>query len=245
MKKCKLVRLISILIILGFTALNLTAVVSEKTLEIKAYKNNYSSEDVLAVYITDAITSSLKLVTENSGSIAPDTNAPELEITPYVENQLLGNIDDGNPEISEENIVFSYRVVGNQVGIYTLKLTIQPFIQQVTSSPVYISAYYNMLNKNVIFQGSSDTTSTDGWTIKQENLSSVGSTSSSSSAAILEAQWIVTNSMGFSTYRNGMSHSRDLWIARGAIAAVIDKKDYQGAPNGEYKAYCKVEVTYD
>ena len=244
MKKSKLIRLTSILLMLGFSALNLTAVVSEENLEIKAYKN-YSAEngDFMAVYITDAITSSLSLILESRENFNASGKPQNLDITPYVEKQLLGDI--ANPNISEENIAFSYRVVGNQICHYTLELSIEPFIQQVESTSEYrINAYYEKLNENAVFQATSSDESIDNWHVYLTSLSSSGSTSSSNNAYI-KAEWTVEDAYGQSHHDNKGNPSEDMWIIRGAVAVVIDREDYAGAPNGDYKAYCTVKVTHD
>lgn len=250
MKKCKLIRLISILLVFGFATINLYAG-SEETLEIKAYKNYHASEGFLAVYITDAITSSLKLVAESEGAAVADIEP--INITPYVENSFLGTVPSSYKEdiVSEENIVFSYRVVGNLSSSYTISFTINPFVQDAAGESHLIAAYYQILNENAVFQGTSSTDSSDSpsWRINLTPSNSHGIASSNNSAE-LSANWNVQyqyqNWRGnYYYYDTDSSHSpsSDSWIVRGAVAVIVDREDYQAAPNGDYEAICKVRVT--
>lgn len=249
MKKCKLIRLISILLVFGFATTNLYAG-SEENLEIKAYKNYHASEGFLAVYITDAITSSLKLVAESEGAAVTDIEP--IDITPYVENSLLGPVPAAGETaiVSEENIVFSYRVVGNLSSNYTISFTIDPFKQDAIGDSQYsIATYYAIMHENAVFQGTSSTESSDSpsWRINLTPSESHGIASDNNSAE-LNANWNVqyqeqywgNNYYGIDPLHNPSS---DSWIVRGAVAVIVDSEDYQAAPNGDYEAICKVRVT--
>lgn len=226
----------------------LFAVVSSETLDIKAYKNynEDSGKEFMAIYITDAITSSLQMIAESEQKFTtetPPSAANDLDITPYLENRLLGTIpNNGTAPVSEDNIIFSYRAIGNVSSNYTISLEIEPFKQQLEGqdNPYIIETYYQMMNENVVFQNTSSVTSSDKnpWRIE---LTQTGNhdVASANESAIIKTM-VSVKDQNCST--NNRSVSDDVWIARGAIAAVIDRTDYEGAPEGDYRAYCKVLV---
>ena len=113
------------------------------------------------------------------------------------------------------------------------------------SSPHYIDAYYQILNENAVFQGTSSTKSTDEWEVSLVSSSSDDSTSSPNEAAGIRTEWIVKDSNGNSDHHSNVSPSQDVWIVRGAVAVVVDREDYMGAPDGDYRAYCTVKVSHD
>lgn len=227
----------------------LFAVVSSETLDIRAYKNynRNPGDDFMAIYITDAITSSLEMIAESNHKFStetPSSTPKDLNITPYLENRLLGTMPEDNETVpvSEDNIIFSYRAIGNVSSNYTISLEIEPFKQQLEGqdNPYIIETYYQMMNENVVFQNTSSVTTSgeNPWRIE---LTQIGDhdVASANESAIIKTMVSVKDQNGST---NNRSVSDDVWIARGAIAAVIDRTDYEGAPEGDYRAYCKVLV---
>ena len=237
-------KLILIIVMFVLILQCLGSVSSEQDLIIKAYKNYYHDDwdsGFMAVYITDALTSSLSIVTESRYNEAsteyPSAESSILDFTDYLVEPIIGSIE--SPNISEDNIIFSYRAIGNVAKKYTITLTLGPFYQDGDVDKYKVNAYYEMLNENVIFQGSSSDTSSDGFTItKSSTKNKTGDTNQGN--VELTSAWTVINS---NNQVSGISQN-DVWFSRGAVALVLDKNSYASAPDGTYKAYCTVKVTH-
>lgn len=260
------IRYLLLLLIMALSMAGLSAVVSTQSLDIKAYKNHAEAtneEGYIGVYITDAMTDSLAVVAEND--VSGDTNATtvkgrDMDITNYMKEPVLGEISS-NPSISEENILFSYRVVGNLRGRYTINFNITPFNGSDNNSR--IDASYKLVNETLNFHGINSTSIDSDWKLETVSGNKNGSTLNMNSIDI-SAKWNVSQQVwevGDWTVRpwhddfNGNDFnwrgnpnfdiSPYPWYARGSVAIVVDKEGYEKAPDGEYRATCTVEVRYE
>ena len=245
MRNRKFIRLMILMLCMILNIANLGSSSPEQTLTIKAYKNAEPSQNsFMGVYITDAITSALDVVAQNVNS--GNVSGSDIDITEYVKSPLLGDID--NPTVSEENIIFSYRVVGNySPADYTISLAIGAFEEQEVDNPTLINAYYKIVNENAVWQTTSKNTYSEkeGWATTTWTISLQGGTkeafSNGNKSADLQASWNVDDDRWLSN----PFPKHDIWIVRGAVATVIDSEEYEAAPNGTYKAVCKVVVQYE
>ena len=270
------IRYLLLLLIMALSMSGLSAVVSTQSLDIKAYKNYAEAtneEGYIGVYITDAMTDSLEVVAEND--VSGNTNATtvkgrDMDITSYMKEPVLGEVSS-NPSISEENILFSYRVVGNLRGRYTINFNITPFNGSDNNSR--IDAAYKLVNETLNFHGYGSLTFTepgehgDIWTLAKNNGGTKSGSTAGGSSMNISAGWTLTQEIwdngfwgwgaGYEDYSNFNGNDFDRrgnpdfdttpypWYARGSVAIVVDKEGYEKAPDGEYRATCTVEVRYE
>ena len=187
-------------------------------LEIKAYKmggDNYGK-----IIITSAVPGALYEI----GSIDnPEGTPSSIDITSRLE-QLFGNTD-AVPSVFNERVVFSYRVAGTEAGTYTIRLTFGEFSHDGSGSS--INASYALGNTNYVFSRSSNTTSAEGYTIKDDSRTR-GVIQQKNSGS---ASWTVSQGC------------TEEWIVRGAIAMTINESSYINAAYGRHSA--TVQVTYE
>lgn len=183
-----------------------------ETLIIKAFKVNSSNTSPEFV-ITDSLPSSLDVI----------KNGDEIDVTDYLE-YYLGDVK----EISNfsEQIIFSYRVAGAQLGAYEISFDISNF---TNNSNRQINAGFQLGNINYIFSDSAmSVDETESFEIKEKSHTSEVVTTESGSA-YLNTSWEISPISGA-----GATSSPSQWIARGAVAMTISNSDYSDAPMDEY-----------
>ena len=213
-------------------------------LNLRGYKIGVEVEPY--VVITDAITESLEIVSAESHDVSgSNTTIEEIDISKHIDT-FLGNINSTSNEFFSDQMVFSYRVVGNTTGSFTLTMNMSDLIW-VNESEIDISAdadntigtRYDLSNLSYAFHGA--------YSDKYEN-SSIGFSESlntkraipSSGSASLVSKWTVSN---------GEDETTPLpWIHRGAVAMTISSSDYSydtGHPVGKYEAKVEVILSVD
>lgn len=188
---------------------------SSTTFEIAAYK---VGAPYFQITITDAINEDLDVLDNPYTEEGIDTgNYDEINLTEHVEEL-----------ISESKIIFSYRVVGNLSGKYSIGMT----FGSLTDGTNTITSSYGLRNYTEIFQSTSSNTAASGsttYTIKP------GSPSGDSSSS-LSYSWEITPSAA-----DGVTIP--VWIARGAVAMEINQQSYKAAPLGTYTSLVTVTLT--
>ena len=185
-----------------------------ETLIIKAFKVNSSNTSPEFV-ITDSLPSSLDVI----------KNGDEIDVTDYLEYYLGDDIK----KISNfsEQIIFSYRVAGAQLGAYEISFDISNF---TNNSNRQINAGFQLGNINYIFSDSAmSVDETESFEIKENSHTSGVVTTTESGSAYLNTSWEISPISGA-----GATSSPSQWIARGAVAMTISNSDYGEAPMDEY-----------
>ena len=205
-------------------------------LGIKAYKLGGTDETgkYFEFAITDALTGSLNIVKDIDNEDGSSSRG-QIDITDYIDD-FLGVIPSGKASGSYGNFLFSYRLAGNQEGSYTISMTLPPFKGTATLNTGIVNAYYELKNVNIIFNEAHTTESNDGFTISQ-TLGNPTYQSTKNSDVSLRTNINVTNGNDTSG-----EFSNDIWIARGAIFAIIDSSDYEAVGNDLYNASVVVNI---
>ena len=234
--------LLAVLILIS----HLYAVAEPQTADfkIKAYKlgPQVSGEDYLDFTITDALNRKLDTVEDSVGEDGV-IQAGRIDITDYL-NNYTGTLPSSEGS-GRGGILFSYRLSGNIEGSYGITLTLNAF----SNGHDYVDASYELLHENVTFNESSTTTSADkSLSVSSHVEESFGVTGNDAEHSGGSGQ--TNNSVNLELVVNaeptGIAPSetldRDIWIARGAVNAVISKLDYDSASNGEYTANVIVTI---
>ena len=207
-------------------------------LNIKAYK--IGEVQTVNVVITDAISASLDTIDApvKEGDIIKSVD--EIVVDDKVLD-LLGNISStsNSAGFSSDKVIFSYRVVGNITGTFTLGITFNPLSLDGEGIEI-IGTKYDLGNLSYSFPAYSSSTFSDGTGSGEiSNNSTTTSTGSiTTSAGEVSSSWEVDVS----------DTTVPLWIHRGAIAMTVSDADYRsegdGAkPIGEYRS--RVIVTLE
>ena len=201
--------------------------------DIKAYKLGQTDESIgeyFELTVTDALSGSLSVVDDRQTDDVGKQIYDEVDLTDYIE-KYLGTLPQ-KAGTGSGAILYSYRVAGNVTGKYNIGMSIHRFSGSKEEDS--IDAFYEIMNENIIFNHSSTTKSADGFEIKQNNTGSkFDATSDTEPSVDLSTGIEIT----------GTGTSKDIWIARGAVSAVIDKSGYEGAANDEYKSFVTVSVS--
>ncbi len=208
-------------------------------LGIKAYKLGGADESgkYFELAITDALTGSLNIVKDVADGEGASTTG-QINITDYIDD-FLGTIPSAQASGSYGSFLFSYRLAGNYEGSYTISMTLSPFKGTASSNTGIVNAYYELKNENIIFNEAHTTESRDGFTITQ---SSGNPSYKATNDSSVELSTSINISNGNSTEYELID---DIWIARGAIFAIIDSSDYDSVGNDLYNASVVVEILSD
>lgn len=208
-------------------------------LNIKAYK--IGKVQTVNVVITDAISASLDTIDApvKEGDIIKSVD--EIVVDDKVLD-LLGNISStsNSASFSSDKVIFSYRVVGNIIGTFTLGITFNSLSLDGKGIEI-IGTKYDLGNLSYSFPAYSSSTFSDG--------TGSGEISNNSTAASTGSITTSTGGKVSSSWEVDVSDTTvPLWIHRGAIAMTVSDADYRsegdGAkPIGEYRS--RVIVTLE
>ena len=155
------------------------------------------------------------------------TTLEEINLTEHVD-ELIESYGSSSPKV-----IFSYRVVGNTTGSYTVSISISP----LSSNGKTIATQHGLVNKNEIFQSSSASTITNSngrFSIEQGEAGVLTPDQSDGGNTELTYTWTV----------NGPdADTIPVWIARGAVTMGIDPVTYEDAPFGTYTSQVTVKLT--
>ena len=193
--------------------------------EIKGYKIAKSSEEVIGLVITDAITGSLN-------TIGGGYN--EIDVSEHV-GTLLGNASSNSEDFPSNQTIFSYRVYGYSPVSLNLKITFYPLTSGESNG--YITAKYQLGNLSYSFIDESTDNTEAGDTIKEIEDTTVHS-------VLVEGAEGKSGSLltSFSVLDGNDDGLVPRWAHRGAVAMTIDNTSYENAPISE-KYSAKVTVT--
>ena len=198
------------------------------TLVVRAYKivAPEDGKEHLEMHVYDAITDSLKLVDDN-GTINLDKF-----LSGSLENSsLIGTAESGKTG----RLIYAFNVEGNTMGDYTISIEMEPFVLMNGDSEISenkVNLYFYTVNDFAYFKGTEGAESMDSAKLKYINNTS-GARSNDADNKI-SASFIVT----------GLSRpSVDIWTVRGGIGVILDKSEYDIAPNGRYRSVAKVTLT--
>ena len=200
-------------------------VLNSAEFDISAFK--VGPEQYLKLIITDAINESLGVLGEEA---TPEDETEDI----YKTIDLSRHTDT---LIGEPTVIFSYRVVGNTVGRYTVEAEINPFYLSTGSGidkTKIVNATYSPDYITVVFPETSTTTASDAQ-IKTESTTEGSFTiDQADEVASLSSTWSVSSSSSEDTVAE--------WISRGAMKMQLDKVSYDSAGIGTYVADVKVTL---
>ena len=232
-----------------FLSLPLTASVETSqgknysVLNLRGYK--IGVENSPYVVITDAITESLEIVSDKeTGS----SSTSEIDVSNHVEN-FLGNINSASTEFPSDQVVFSYRVIGNTTGTFKLTLIMNDlsWADDAVSDTnadlnTTIGVRYDLSNFSYAFHGAYSNIYENSKIEGDSSANVVKAVPSSASESHdLVSKWYVTNTSDSST-------TPLAWIHRGAVALTISSQDYSydsGRPLGRYKSNVEVILSVE
>lgn len=228
-----------ICILLAFMLLltNLNAVEAEKeetSFEIVAYRVGGDGAGPF-FYVVDALNNSLENMTAGESR--------------SIDSLLSNYIGTGLSESDPNNILLSFRVEGQSLGSYYVKLAVSDFalmkegengLERVTNGNE-ISGKYMIDNLDLRFNDNNSTEMDGAGTAKitykfsnEESTDTVdydtGSVPSSNSV-----EWTIAGN------DSTINYSSDYWICRGAVRLQIDESKYNEAPIGTYQTKVIVE----
>ncbi len=199
---------------------------------IKAYKlGQVAAGEYFELKVTDALNGSLSVIHDPEKDESGNPLRDDVDITDYI-NNYLGTLptDTGS---GDGTVLYSYRLAGNGPGKYQITMSISEFTGENNAQS--IDAFYEISNENIIFNHSSKTESDDGFSITQiETGSKYGSTVSTQPVILITQIEISAPS--------DKTLSDDIWIARGAVSAIIDQAGYANAPNDRYVSAVTISV---
>ena len=230
-------KIATILISMLLVLIPLSASTDEAVLDIKAYKLGGAGE-FIELTITDALNKSLNVVGTNTDS----TETPKLDITDYIDD-YLGRLPSGETSSNVYgDVLFSYRLDGTVQGKYDIDVTLSPFEEDGEGTDC-VDAYFALQNENVVFNATNKTESADGFSISlldSGTKSDVTGTENENDTSHKNVK--LKTSIQIAGPDNANSSS-DIWIARGAVFAIISRQDYESVSNNEYRSTVTVTVT--
>lgn len=247
-------KMISMLILLLITLMMLFAsddsvsvtpseekVSSSSTLKLRGYKVGLKAAPY--VVITDAMNESLEVLSTSvneDGSI----KGSDIDVTKHID-QFLGDINNGG--FLKDRVIFSYRVVGNTLGSFTLTLTMHDFtLEGDENTSDKLKTRYDLSNFSYTFTGASSNTyqgakieangGNDTEAIPSKEVNEENDTGLISKWSVLDTDPVVAD---------GVKRTRAAWIHRGAVAMTISSNDYDNPsiPRGEYRATVGVTLS--
>lgn len=211
--------------------------IPDATLNLRGYKIGVIESPY--VVITDALSESLEIVSSPEGTNTP----PEIDVTNHIDD-LLGNTSSSG--FSSDRVVFSYRVVGNTLGSFTLTMTMDDLRLNGTGKEDtdVISTRYDLSNLSYSFHGAYSNeyegNSISGDTDSEGNTSNDLVSIPSSDDTTLSSKWTVSST-------NSSATTTPLaWVHRGAVAMTISSSEYSydsGHSVGRYVASVEVKLS--
>ena len=243
-------KMISMLILLLITLMMLFAsddsvsvtpseekVSSSSTLKLRGYKVGLKAAPY--VVITDAMNESLEVLSTSvneDGSI----KGSDIDVTKHID-QFLGDINNGG--FLKDRVIFSYRVVGNTLGSFTLTLTMHDFtLEGDENTSDKLKTRYDLSNFSYTFTGASSNTYQGAKIEASGDNDSVAIPSGSDNELI--SYWTVSDTDPV-VDSDEVERTRAAWIHRGAVAMTISSTDYDNPsiPRGEYRATVGVTLS--
>ena len=211
---------------------------SSSTLKLRGYKVGLKADPY--VVITDAMNESLEVLStseNDDGTI----KGSDIDVTNHID-QFLGDINNGG--FLKDRVIFSYRVVGNTLGSFTLTLTMNDFEltdQETEEGNKKISGTlktrYDLSNFSYTFTGASSNTYEEAKIEANEgnDTEAIPSNQTQQTDALV-SKWSVSDTNP--VVADGVKRTRAAWIHRGAVAMTISSTDYDNPsiPRGEYRA---------
>ena len=253
-------KMISMLILLLITLMMLFAsddsvsvtpseekVSSSSTLKLRGYKVGLKAAPY--VVITDAMNESLEVLSTSvneDGSI----KGSDIDVTKHID-QFLGDINNGG--FLKDRVIFSYRVVGNTLGSFTLTLTMHDFtLEGDENTSDKLKTRYDLSNFSYTFTGASSNTYEEAKIEANEgNVTEVipseevdeGNNTEGNNPGLI-SKWSVLDKDPV-VDSDGVKRTRAAWIHRGAVAMTISSNDYDNPsiPRGEYRATVGVTLS--
>lgn len=231
-----------ICILLAFMLLltNLNAVEAEKeetSFEIVAYRVGGVGAGPF-FYVVDALNNSLENMTEGESR----------SIDSLLSNYIGTELSKSDPN----NILLSFRVEGQSLDSYYVKLAVSDFalmqegengLERVTNG-AEIGGSYMIDNLDLRFNDSNSTEMDGAGTAKITEKTSnevIKETVKYDAADHLTSAPIVTWTIADNNPNDGIDFSSDYWICRGAVRLQIDETEYNNAPIGTYQTKVIVE----
>lgn len=221
--------LILLLIFLPYFAFSAAGdVLNSAEFDISAFK--VGPEQYLKLIITDAINESLGVLGEE---ITSEDGTAEIYSTIELSRHTDALID-------EPTVIFSYRVVGNIIGTYTVEAAIYPLYMSTdggVDTTKIVSATYSPDYITVVFPDSSTTTSADGTATIATETTTEGPflvDTPTQEGIKISSTWNVSSTTSDDTVAE--------WISRGAMKMQLDKASYDSADIGTYIADIKVTL---
>lgn len=228
-----------ICILLSFILLltNLNAV--ETSFEIVAYRVGGEGKGPF-FYVVDALNNSLENMT------AGESRSIDSLLSNYIGTELS--------ESDPNNILLSFRVEGQTLGSYYVKLAVSHFALMQESEKGLervpdgnqISGHYMIDNLDLRFNDSNSTEMDGVGTAKITEKTSNETQKDTKDtvdydAADLSNASVVTWTIADNNQNDGIDFSSDYWICRGAVRLQIDENEYNNAPIGTYQTKVIVE----
>ncbi len=228
-----------ICILLSFILLltNLNAV--ETSFEIVAYRVGGEGKGPF-FYVVDALNNSLENMT------AGESRSIDSLLSNYIGTELS--------ESDPNNILLSFRVEGQTLGSYYVKLAVSHFALMQESEKGLervpdgnqISGHYMIDNLDLRFNDSNSTEMDGAGTAKITEKTSNETQKDTKDtvdydAADLSNASVVTWTIADNNQNDGIDFSSDYWICRGAVRLQIDENEYNNAPIGTYQTKVIVE----
>ncbi len=212
--------------------------------QIHAYKleAENSAEQFVNLSITDAVVSDLDMINDGGTIILTDAL-----------DQLLGVVDKSTTDYTQR-AAFSYRVTGNTVGTYTLKMEFdEPFYlynNDIKDTRNRVDFRYDLgsitysfnnyaEHKGTSFEDGNATYTLESPTSGENNFGGFESDKSDIKANPLVEKWTFSI-----TGSDAKEMTFDSWIARGVVALTISEQDYNEVDIGTYKTNVRVTLTY-
>ena len=205
-----------------------------KEFTIRGYKIKQSDTPILT--IVDALTGSLQEITGG-----------EINVDGYY---TLGSASTATAD-TVSDIAFSYRVSGSCTGSYNVSVTVEPFALRtggtdgngdyLTNDNATIDTSYFLINETVRFLNANSSTSDDNFKIENYEPEDSGYVYNK---VVRSAKGTLTDGFRITSLGSSTASSADTWIARGAIAFVIDSEDFNAAntQEGTYEADVTVKL---
>ena len=214
---------------------------ASNVLNIKAYK--IGDVDGVSVVITDALSESLDTV-----DLGENKSIDEIVVDNHIDSLLGDTSTSINEEAFAEHIVFSYRVIGNETGNYSLSLDFSDLTLAIGTD--IIATSYDLGNLSYSFPEYTSSTYTEtGNSAEIKDSSSIANVDTAKAPGRLSSYWEVVSPSGSeTTVSGGQRIPTHVWVHRGAIAMTVNSTDYlstgDDAPGiGEYRATVRVILT--
>lgn len=225
---------------------------SSSTLKLRGYKVGLKEDPY--VVITDAMNESLEVLSTSKNEDGT-IKGSDIDVTKHID-QFLGDISNGG--FLKDRVIFSYRVVGNTLGSFTLSLTMHDFklTDQKTEegnekTSGTLRTRYDLSNFSYTFTGASSNTYEEAKieanegnvteVIPSEEVDEGNNTEGNNPGLISKWSVLDTNPV----VADGVKRTRAAWIHRGAVAMTISSTDYDNPsiPRGEYRATVGVTLS--